>query len=112
MRKQRDFMSGYKKYDPAREGFGSPRNWRGSFHERMGFDEASATVGDDSPHAILEISVSATWSQIKSSYRKLAMLWHPDKYQRATPEQQLGAEEKMKRINAAYVVLEHRHGKT
>lgn len=108
---KKGFMDGYKRYDPAREGYGSARQWRGDFHERMGFDEAKATVKDDSPFSILGVSERAGWSEIKTAYRRLAMLWHPDKYQTTTIALREEAEEKMKRINAAYVVLEHQFGK-
>ena len=50
-------------------------------------------------YSVLEISESASDSEIKKAYRKLAKKYHPDVNK--TPE----AEEKFKEINAAYEVL-------
>ena len=38
---------------------------------------------------------------IQASYRRLALLYHPDR----NPERRVWAEERMKRVNAAYAVL-------
>ena len=52
-------------------------------------------------YAILELTKTATLSDIKKSYRKLAMKWHPDKN---LDNKQL-AETKFKEIAEAYGVL-------
>ena len=49
-------------------------------------------------YAILEVSTSATTSEIKKSYRRLARLHHPDLNQDARDTQ-------IKRLNEAYEVL-------
>ena len=48
---------------------------------------------------ILGVSKTATDAELKSSYRKMAMQWHPDRNK--SPE----AETKFKVINDAYQVL-------
>jgi len=48
---------------------------------------------------ILGVSKSATESELKSAYRKLALKWHPDR------NKEEGAEAKFKEINEAYEVL-------
>ena len=50
---------------------------------------------------VLNISKSATAADIKKSYRKLALEWHPDK----NPEQQEIATTKFKQISEAYEIL-------
>ncbi len=47
----------------------------------------------------LGVSKTASASEIKSAYRKLALKWHPDK------NKESGAEQKFKDINQAYEVL-------
>ncbi len=51
-------------------------------------------------YKILGVNKDATTSQIKKAYRKLAMVYHPDK----NPDDP-GASEKFHDINAAYEVL-------
>jgi curved DNA-binding protein len=51
-------------------------------------------------YSILEIEKTATIEEIKKSYRKLAMKYHPDR-NKGDKE----AEEKFKKINEAYSVL-------
>ncbi|KAL5975175.1 hypothetical protein ACLOJK_031854 [Asimina triloba] len=50
---------------------------------------------------ILEVSRSATDEDLKKSYRKLAMKWHPDK----NPHNKKQTEAKFKQISEAYEVL-------
>lgn len=56
-------------------------------------------------YAILEIPYDAQREAIQSSYRRLALQFHPD---RNPPDRQKWAEEQMKRLNAAYAVLSDR----
>lgn len=50
-------------------------------------------------YKILNLSISATQNEIKQSYRKLAVFWHPDRNSNPI------ALEKMKEINEAYEIL-------
>ena len=52
-------------------------------------------------YKILEITKEASYNDIKSSYKKLALKWHPDR----NPDNKDEAEEKFKQISEAYQVL-------
>lgn len=52
-------------------------------------------------YSALELSRTATTSEVKQAYRRLALKWHPDK----NLERKEEAEKKFKEINEAYEVL-------
>ncbi|KAF4555933.1 DnaJ domain-containing protein 10 [Elsinoe fawcettii] len=54
------------------------------------------------PYTVLSLDKTATESQIKSAYRRLALLHHPDK---ATPENVSSANAKFQEIALAYAIL-------
>ncbi len=58
-------------------------------------------VSLDDWYAILQVQPHADGDVIQAAYRRLALLYHPDR----NPERRAWAEERMKRINAAYAVL-------
>ena len=51
-------------------------------------------------YAVLEVSLQATQDEIKKSYRKLALQYHPDRNQGNRQ-----AEQKIREVNAAYEIL-------
>lgn len=101
-KKKKPFLSGYKKYNPQEEGFGTPESWRGAFFERLGFDKAIEVLGADDPLVLFGLGRDATWSDVLSAYRRLAREHHPDLG---------GSKEAMQKINAAFEVLERRFQK-
>lgn len=56
-------------------------------------------------YKILGVDKSATDSEIKKAYKKLAKKWHPDNHTQEGEDKIKEAEEKMKEINEAYDVL-------
>ena len=56
-------------------------------------------------YSILGVSKDATDDEIKKSYRKLAMKYHPDRWANGTEEEKKDAESKFKDIAEAYEVL-------
>ena len=60
----------------------------------------------DMAYKILEIDSSATKSEIKAAYRKMAKKYHPDKVLHLGKEHQKGAEEKSRKVQEAYEQLQ------
>ncbi|KAB8337272.1 hypothetical protein FH972_021573 [Carpinus fangiana] len=56
----------------------------------------------DNPYTTLEVAEDATEDQIKKSYRKLSLKYHPDK---AAPEDKQTATESFQKLTAAYALL-------
>ena len=53
-----------------------------------------------------EIDASATQSEIKAAYRRMAKKYHPDKVLHLGKEHQKGAEEKFRKVQEAYEQLQ------
>jgi DnaJ-class molecular chaperone len=101
-----------ERYDPEVEGYGDERQWRGTFYQRMGWEEAERVIreGGRTPRQILGLSLHCTWAEVKSAYRKLAMRCHPDRrMENGMTEKQATVE--FQNLQAAYVVLEREFGK-
>lgn len=107
-KKKRGFMDGYETYDTS-QGHGKPSEWKGSFRERMGLDEANTILGDDDPLVILGLTEipnahllrAFTVRKIKKAYLRMAHKWHPDR----NKGNETKAEAMFKKIQAAYVKL-------
>lgn len=56
-------------------------------------------------YASLKLSRDATASDIRQAYRKLALLYHPDKHVNSSPEAQEEAHAKFQQIGYSYAVL-------
>mmetsp|Transcript_8069 Transcript_8069/g.10858 ORF Transcript_8069/g.10858 Transcript_8069/m.10858 type:complete len:586 (-) Transcript_8069:172-1929(-) len=56
-------------------------------------------------YKILGVTRDATDAEIKKSYRKKALKWHPDRHGNSTEEQKKKAEETFRDVNLAYEVL-------
>jgi DnaJ-class molecular chaperone len=99
---KKGFLDGYKTYDTS-GGFGSSREWKKTFQQRMTGEEAKAIIDSQpsSPHEILGVSKTASRAVIKAAFRKRIMEWHPDK----NPHRLNEAEERSKKIIAAYSLL-------
>jgi DnaJ-class molecular chaperone len=99
----KDFMEGYKRYDPSEEGFGSSYQWKRSFHHRMSKEEAETIIEEESsdPYDILGVTRRSSQSEIKKAFYRLAMKWHPDR----NPDRIELATKNMQLINAAYSIL-------
>lgn len=64
----------------------------------------------DSAYTILEIERTATDSEIKAAYRRMAKKYHPDKLQHMDEAYQKGAEEKFRKVKEAYEQLQKERG--
>lgn len=95
---KKGFLDGYKTYDTS-NGFGNESEWKDAFNQRMGYGEAKTILSNDDPYSILGLVYGATLSEIKTAYRKLAKIWHPD------VNKEYDTTEKMQKIIAAYTIL-------
>lgn len=93
---KKGFLDGYETYEGPR---GNESEWRESFFDRMGFEKAVEVLGAEDPMVLFGLTGKSTWADVKKAYRRLAILNHPDRG---------GSVETMKKINAAYEVLEAR----
>ncbi len=64
----------------------------------------------DSAYFILGITKTATTTEIKKAYRKMAKKYHPDRVAHLGKEHQKGAEEKFKQVQKAYEKLQKERG--
>lgn len=64
----------------------------------------------DSAYKILEISSSATDSEVKKAYRTMAKKYHPDKLQSKDPALIKGAQEKFQKVQEAYEAIQKERG--
>jgi len=84
---------------------GNPDMWRAAFGEAMSGEEAEEILGDDSPWVILGIAAGEVMAAIKKAYRRLALHYHPDRYQNEPEAKQKEMGEMFKKVHAAYVKL-------
>ena len=64
----------------------------------------------DLAYKVLELKSNASDKEIKKSYRKLVVLYHPDKLVNTNPKQKQIAKGKFQKINDAYDLLKSRRG--
>ena len=64
----------------------------------------------DNAYKILEVDKSATVSEIKAAYRKMAKKYHPDRVIHLGKEHREGAEEKFRQVQQAYEQLQKEKG--
>jgi len=74
---KREFI--YETYDPVKCGYGNPNQWRAAFQQVFTQSEIEKILGAATPHQILNLPLTASQDEIKGTYRKLAILYHPDK---------------------------------
>ena len=77
-------------------------------HERIMTGRADHVELPAIEHAyrVLGVSRDSSALRIKREYRRLARMWHPDKFVHNTPDQRRAAE-RMREINAAFQLLKH-----
>ena len=64
----------------------------------------------DNAYKILEISPSATDTEVKKAYRTMAKKYHPDKLQTEDAALKKGAQEKFQQVQAAYEAIQKERG--
>ena len=91
----------YKSYDPDKVGYGSSWEWKKAFHGRFTREEAKVILDSDDPYEILEVTMRSSQAEIKKSFYRLAMKWHPDR----NPGNIEYSTQMMQKISAAYTLL-------
>jgi DnaJ like chaperone protein len=81
------------------------RTFEAKYKYRNEHSAATSRDIEGKHYATLGLAKGATADEIKKSYRKLSMQYHPDKVSHLGDEFKSIAEEKMKEINAAYDFL-------
>ena len=66
------------------------------------FDSDWFRLNKENPYRELGLTSEATDAEVERAYRKLISQYHPDKLGGAAPELQQHAEQKSRRLNAAY----------
>jgi len=64
----------------------------------------------DNAYKVLDITKSASVTEIKKAYRSMAKKYHPDKVIHLGKEHQQGAEEKFRQVQAAYEKIQKERG--
>lgn len=70
-----------------------------------GKKKISKTSSLSQAYSILELNENATEKEIKKSYRKLVVLYHPDKIMHMSPHMKKGAKEMFQKVNDAYDLI-------
>ena len=85
--------------------------------QQMGVSEADRqsiqsmyVIDTDSDYKILEIDKKASDDEVKKSYRRMAMKFHPDKVYNLGEEVRAEAEFKFKKVNEAYEKIKKERG--
>lgn len=76
-----------------------------SSNKRQRTSSSTSTMAGESYYDLLGVPKDAKQDEIKKSYRKMAVKWHPDKHASKSEAEQKEAEEKFKLIAEAYDVL-------
>lgn len=66
--------------------------------------EAKKILGDTKPMEALKLDPNTPWDEIKKTYRKLVLKYHPD-----LNDDEEWAKKKMQELNAAFSLLKKRH---
>jgi DnaJ-domain-containing protein 1 len=100
------FTEGYRTYDDS-EGFGSEREWKEAFYERMSGETAKRIMEEDSddPYHILGVKRGVTFAVIRATFRNLVMQYHPDH----NPGKEEWAKQRTQRIIAAYTIISEQY---
>lgn len=94
-------------FEPLPAGAAPPEPERGS--EREEVDPEPPAVDD--PYGVLGVPEAATWDQIVTAHRALAMAHHPDVVAERPDAERAAAEDRIREVNIAYQALRVRRGR-
>ena len=75
--------------------------------DELNSPEPPTAIDEDVAEAlsVFGLTSDATQEDIKSTYRKLMVQWHPDQFVNAPEAERSAAQSKARQINAAYIIL-------
>lgn len=96
------YQQNYQRYQQSREGGQQDSRQEEFFKDKTGF-QTKTGAGD--PYDTLGVKKTASFNEIKASYRRLANQYHPDKVSHLGEEFRALAEKRFKEIQEAYQEL-------
>lgn len=100
--------SSYQTYDSYTYHSSYQSNFQKSYQHNNQYNNTSKDwketeyKGVDHYYSVLGVSSSATDTEVKKAYRKLAMKYHPDRCANSSEEVRIRANEKFREVNKAY----------
>lgn len=95
-------------YNYQQDNRGSSDSHKSSDSKTRSQTESSGVLTLESARAILGVRMGASQDEIRKAYLELVKKYHPDKVSHLADEFRVIAENRMKEINAAYVLLKER----
>lgn len=105
-----DYMSIYTRHVGNRQQQSSYSNYNQYGRSEHNGPSSRQSSRNKDPYKVLGLTASATDTEIKKAYRRLAMKYHPDKVESMGEEMKKNAESQFREINEAYETIKAARG--